>query len=350
MSVISYPRGPNSKAAAFRRRSGKAVKIGGMSLPPAGGAWKAWIGTLAPLFACLLLAGALFDWPRGSEATPPPPPPPAAGPTAGHFPHIGRVAVLVLENREYGAVIGRRQGHYLTRLARRYALAARYYALGHPSLPNYLGMTAGSTFDVSHDCNGCDFERPSLLNQLDNAGISWKAYFEGLPWPGYLGARLGGYSKHFDPFAYDTRLTSQPADRSRIVPLSQLFTDMRAHSLPRFIWIAPNLCHDSHYCSVATSDQFASRLVPRILRTLGPHGVLYLTWDEGTTRAGTHGHRGGGHVALIAAGPASRRGAIVRRLADHYSLLRTIEAGYRLPALGRAGAHSTPLLTGLLRR
>ena len=34
----------------------------------------------------------------------------------------------------------------------------------------------------------------------------------------------------------------------------------------------------------------------------------------------------------------------------HYSLLRTIEAGFGLPALGKAGSPSTRLLTGLIRQ
>ena len=92
------------------------------------------------------------------------------GALAATFPRLGRVAVLVLENREYRDVIGTRQGRYLTRLARRYSLATRYYSVGHPSLPNYLALTAGSTFEVTRDCNGCDFERSSIQNQLDRRG------------------------------------------------------------------------------------------------------------------------------------------------------------------------------------
>jgi phospholipase C len=295
--------------------------------------------------ACVLALAPLFD----SDATPPPTP--AAGALARRFPHLGRVAVLVLENREYRNVIGTAHAPYLTRLAHRNALATRYYALGHPSLPNYLALTAGSTFDVTRDCNGCDFEKLNLLNQLDNAGISWKAYFEGLPRPGYLGRRHGhySYSKHLNPFVYYTSLAGQAADRSRIVPLRELQRDLQTRRLPRFLWIAPNLCHDSHYCPVRTSDSYVARLVPQVVHALGPHGVLFVTWDEGTTHAGAHGRPGGGHIPLIAVGPAARRGVVVRTVATHYSLLRTLEAGFRLPALGRAGSPSTPLLTGLLR-
>ena len=170
-----------------------------------------------------------------------------------------------------------------------------------------------------------------------------------MPRPGYLGTRLGRYSKHLNPFVYYESLTDDATARARIVPLRRLGEDIRSHRLPRFLWIAPNLCHDSHYWSVAGSDRYVARLVPSVLRVLGPRGVLFVTWDEGTTRLGTQGP-GGGHIPLIAAGPAARRDSIVPTIANHYSLLRTIEAGFRLPALRQAGVSSTPLLTRMLRR
>jgi hypothetical protein len=302
---------------------------------------------LALLSACLVVAALLLNAAPRSRATRPLPP--AAGRLAGRFPRPGRVALLILENREYGEVIGRARGSYLTRLARRYTLATHYYALGHPSLPNYLALTAGSTFGIHSDCNGCGFEGPTLMNQLDGAGITWKAYFQSLPRTGYLGARDYPYTKHLNPFVYFDGLTGQPSDRSRIVPFRNLRTDIRRHRLPRFVWLAPNLCNDGHYCSVRRSDRYVARLVPRVLRRLGRRGVLFVTWDEGTTPAGAHGGRGGGHIGLIAAGPGAARRTTVRTVATHYSLLRTIEAAFDLPALGSAGSPSTPLLTGLLR-
>jgi hypothetical protein len=49
-------------------------------------------------------------------------------------------------------------------------------------------------------------------------------------------------------------------------------------------------------------------------------------------------------VALIAAGGAARNHARTAVDANHYALLRTIEAGFGLSALDKAGAKSTPLL------
>jgi hypothetical protein len=64
--------------------------------------------------------------------------------------------------------------------------------------------------------------------------------------------------------------------------------------------------------------------------------------------SGVDGRRGGGHVALIAAGGDARRGTTTPISANHYALLRTIEAGFGLPPLGHAADPATPLVSGLL--
>jgi hypothetical protein len=53
-------------------------------------------------------------------------------------------------------------------------------------------------------------------------------------------------------------------------------------------------------------------------------------------------------VALIAAGSGARRHARVDTQANHYALLRTIEAQFAVQPLRNAAQPSTPLLTGLL--
>lgn len=113
----------------------------------------------------------------GQDSQPPSVP---AAPPALRFPHPDRVAVIVLENRSYEQVIGSRSAPYLNGLAHRFALATRFYAITHPSLPNYIALTGGSAYGIRSDCAGCVAAGPNVVRQLDDAGISWKAYFEGL--------------------------------------------------------------------------------------------------------------------------------------------------------------------------
>jgi phosphatidylinositol-3-phosphatase len=267
------------------------------------------------------------------------------------FPRPARVAVLVLENRSYEQVIGSASAPYLNRLARTYALATHYYAITHPSLPNYLALTGGSVFGIKNDCGGCDVDGSiSLVGQLDAAGHTWKAYFEDLDGNRRPGPVTRLYNPHYNPFVYYETIRGIPRDRSRVVGFDALRSDLDDGQLPDFAWVAPNVRHDGHNSSLRAADRYAARLVPRVLHALGPDGILYLTWDEGAPQdlRGIEGP-GGGRIALIAAGGAARRQTRSAAAANHYALLRTLEAGFRLRALGRAGASTTPLLRGLLK-
>ncbi len=252
------------------------------------------------------------------------------------------VAVLVMENTEYSGVIGNRSAPYINALARRYALATETYAVSHPSLPNYLALTGGSTFGIDSDCTDCAVSGPSIANQLQAKGLSWKAYMEDLPHPCFTGADSGGYAKKHDPFVY---YRGGPCN---VVPLTQLASDERAGRLPRYLWISPNLCHDMHDCDVARGDRFLAQLIPPLLQALGPRGVLFLTWDEGSTDNGCCRLAAGGHIVTIAAGGLARRGARLRTPTDHYSLLQTIEDMLGLQRLRNAACVCTPSLRALL--
>ena len=263
-----------------------------------------------------------------------------------HVPHFRKVAVLFLENHGYSQIIGSPQAPYLNRLADHGALATDYYAIGHPSLPNYLALTTGSTQGVTSDCNACENTAPSLPGQLEASHISWKAYFQSLPAAGFAGNGIGSYSKHYNPFAYSEQVGEGPIARQHEVDFGTLRRDLSRHSLPRFSWITPNLLNDGHNASIRASDRFASRLVPRIVHALGPGGVLFVTWDEAQGVTGP----AGGHVALIATGPGARHHVRTDGAVDHYSLLATLEGGLGLAPLGHAASASVGPLVALLGR
>ena len=290
--------------------------------------------TVALVALAAVLGGIALDRPDQAQTLPPP----------------QRVAVLVLENRSFEQVIGNPQAPFLNRLARRYALATNYFAVGHRSLPNYIALTGGDTNGITDNCTNCDTEQPNLLNQLDSAHVSWRAYFEGLRPGARLVTRTHTYNPHYDPFAYYERVEGDRA-RDRIGSFAVLRHDLAHGSLRRFSWIAPDVFHDGHSASLAGADAYVSHLVPRLLRALGPSGVLYVTWDEGPNSdlRGAGGVPGGGRVPLIAAGGAAQRHARDTTAANHYALLKTIETQLRVPLLRNAAHESTPVLSGLLK-
>jgi phosphatidylinositol-3-phosphatase len=129
---------------------------------------------------CLTLVLALSLWPAAAVASASTPPSPSP-----------RVAIVVLENREFDEVIGNPEAPYLNHLAARGALAVNYFGVSHPSLPNYLALLGGSTFGITQNCTDCVVAGPNLATQLSRAGMSWRAYMGGLPYPCFAGDSYG---------------------------------------------------------------------------------------------------------------------------------------------------------------
>src|SRR6266571_1091130 len=284
-----------------------------------------------------------------SSPTPSPPlsptPSPTSSPTASlTFSHI---FTIVLENHDYTSIIGKSDAPYLNSLVSTYGLATQYYAIGHPSLPNYMALTGGSTFGITSDCTTCFQNAPNLADQIEASGRTWKAYMESMPSPCYIGNSADGlYAQKHDPFLYynDIR-TNNTRCTTHVVPFTQFTTDLSENDLPAYVWITPNMCHDMHDCSVGTGDTWLSQVVPLILQSAAfTHGgLLFITFDEGETNAGCCNDAFGGQVTTLVISPLVKRGFQSTIPETHYSLLRTIEQVWGLSPL--EGARNSRAMT-----
>jgi hypothetical protein len=262
-----------------------------------------------------------------------------------------RIVVIVMENKESTDVIGNPAAPYVNSLAHRYGLATASYAITHPSLPNYLALTSGSTQGVTSDCTDCHVRAANVVDELQTAGISWRAYLEDYPGGCFTGAGSGGYAEKHNPFIYYDDIAGSPQRCRKLVSFGALAADLRSGRLPTFVWVTPNLCDDTHDCPVAVGDHFLAATVPPLLRELGPHGFLIITWDEGSSDAGCcGGAAAGGRIATIVAGPDVRRGAHEAAAVDHYGVLATIERALGVPALGAAANARDGSLSPLFTR
>lgn len=308
------------------------------------------VALLAP--ACTLLR------PQTSAATPPPAVPATRAPAA--IPNFGHVFIIVMENKEYGEIIGSDDAPYINNLARTYALATRYYAIRHPSLPNYLALVSGSTQGMTSDCSDCSFKAPNLADQLEAHQRSWGADMEDMPEPCYNGAYAGGplaflgvasYARKHNPWMYFEDITSDPARCGRVVPFTQLATDLAAGKLPDFVWITPNLKHDMHNGTVADGDGWLATTVPPLLASPAwrDNGVLFIVWDEGTSDAGCCGNAAGGHTPAIVVAADGKRGYQSPFPYSHYSLLRTIEDAWQLGYLDHAADPGTQAMSDFFK-
>ena len=275
-----------------------------------------------------------------AAAAPASSPLPSSAAFLGAVPAFSHIFVIVMENHEYGTIIGSPAAPYINRLAASNGLATNYFAASHPSLPNYLALTAGGTFGIASDCTTCFVNATNLADQVEASGRSWKAYMEDMPTPCYLGPWSGNYAMKHNPFVYFTDIRSNAARcAAHVVPFTQFGADMSRGQVPSFVWITPNMCDDMHDCGVATGDAWLASVVPTIITSAAFRngGVLFITWDEGSTNAGCCADTWGGHVATLVISSSSISGFRSGVAENHYGLLRTIEDAFHLSHLGAAG-------------
>ncbi len=225
-----------------------------------------------------------------------------------------RVAVIVMENHGYDSVVGL---PYISTVASTATALTDYHASGHPSLPNYLALTSGSTWGITDDGYHVLPEQ-DIGDQLTAAGLPWRAYMEGM---GTDCRQAGdGYAVRHDPFAYFGGRC--PAS---VVPFSHLATDLAASSAPRFMWISPNLCDDMHDCAPSVGDAWLQRTVSMLFASPAmANGVLFITWDE---------NDGGGPNRVLTLVLGSKRPVSPGSAASHAALLATVEDLLTIPRL-----------------
>jgi hypothetical protein len=285
--------------------------------------------SLAVLAALTMLAacGGSGSTASSAQATAPQVAPAAAAAgvcgRAGATAPIRRVVWIVMENHSYSQIIGSGQAPYINRLASSCGLATRFTAEAHPSLPNYIAMTSGSTQGISDD-DGPSAHRlsaPSIFSQL---GSNWRALQESMP-RACAPSDSGSYAVRHNPPTYYTRV--RRACAAQDVPLRN-----PPQLSARFTFVTPNMCHDMHSCSVRTGDRWLAGWLPRAVRSpqyRSGSTAIFITWDEDEGSSEQH-------IPTIVVSPRTRKGTRSATAFNHYSLLRTTEELLGLPPLGAA--------------
>src|SRR5262249_39258385 len=96
---------------------------------------------------------------------------------------------------------------------------------------------------------------------------------------------------------------------------------LNSSSLPAFTSVTPDLCSDTHDCSIQTGDTWLQGWVPKIIASplyQAGNTVLFITYDEDDTVSGNH-------IVTIVVSPYTAPGTQSGTLYTHYSLLRTTE-------------------------
>jgi hypothetical protein len=362
------------------------------------------------------------------------------------FGNIDHVFLIMMENQTSTDIIGNTNAPFINEYAVIANQATNYYAVGHPSAPNYLEIVGGSNFGLSNDfwpnwvnggcvdnspgstgcvnaltpirtpgtdnavvatatpgstqCNGqitVDGNPPAQFNctyygyaattftpqmiadQLVAKRKTWKSYQENLPAvvPGVAGINYSDgelsnlspaavfvpgpiqklYAVKHNPFVYfyDVEVGTNPAlSLAQVVDFdgpTGLWADLQTGNSPDFSFIVPNQCHDQHgfvsggtpICSTATDaeeqlllaqgDAEVSKLVNGIHASKAwkeGRNVIVLVWDENDYKNTAN------RIVLLVETNYAKNGKVDSNVYDHFSLLRTLQAGLGLSCLNHS--------------
>jgi hypothetical protein len=236
----------------------------------------------------------------------------------------------------------------------------------------------------------------SIADQLDSHGMSWKSYQENLPpfgangvnnSDGLLADNAQGasssaplpklYAVKHNPFVYFASV--QRHGLRNIADFGRLYRDLQSGNVPNLAFIAPNQCHDQHgrgskevgtgcnYSELASYDSATgnvtfgaapsqtlisqgdaalSNLVAAIKASPawndGSRSAIVVVWDENDYSTAFDNR-----VVTIVDTNYGVHGVRSAKLYSHFSLLKTLEAGFGLPYLNHAADPTTPLMTDL---
>ena len=240
------------------------------------------------------------------------------GARAASYPTYDHVVIVVEENHGYSQIVGdTTDAPYINGLLASSAVFSNYFAVGHPSEPNYFALYAGSTFGILDDGVYSEAD-PSQYTLLNAKSKTFKGYIE-----------TGSPQKH-NPWESFPEGTSVEANFST-------WPTSNYANLPNVAWVVPNLTDDMHDGTIAQGDTWLKNNIDGYLQWAKTHNsLLIVVWDEDDST-------GSNQVLAFAAGAHITPGTYSTAL-NHYGLLGTVQSIFGATA-PRSAATATLLPT-----
>ena len=220
---------------------------------------------------------------------------------------LDHVFLIYMENKGVGNIVGSPNAPYINSLINTEDYDSNYYALGHPSDPNYFRIMGGSDFGIDYNPTGNVIDAPSLMQEMDQAGISWAGFGQGMPAPGTLESS-GDYAVDQMPFGQFSYVwDNTPAYlQEHLLPQSYLANALQDPStFPEFAWVQPDEDNNmegpvdtlggivrfivsqftNQQYNVAAGDQYLQQTISTIENSptwTDPNetDAIIITWDE----------------------------------------------------------------------
>ncbi|WP_409428438.1 alkaline phosphatase family protein [Mycobacterium sp. SMC-11] len=291
---------------------------------------------------------------------------------------LDHVFVIYMENKGAADIVGSPNAPYMNSLINTYGYDDNYYALGHPSDPNYFRILGGSDFGIDYNSALNSIDAPNLMQEMDLAGISWAGYAQSMPSAGDL-VSSGDYSADELPFAQFGYVYGNTPDylQDHLLPLTQLSTDLADPSkFPGFTWIAANEDNNGegpvdtlsgvlqfiatqlgdHQYNVAAADQFVQQEVSTIESSktwTDPNekdAIIIVTDEDNNNLSLGFGNQGNNvPMIVIPSGGAVTYGGMqsgnftTDAYYNEYSLMATVEQALGLAPLTDNDTYATPM-------
>lgn len=195
-----------------------------------------------------------------------------------------RVLIVMFENQYRNYVM---QNAFMRKLASAGANMTNYFGAFHPSQTNYLASLAGEVCGVTDDTPPASpLLQQTLVDVLEQAGVSWKAYMEGYPgdpwnpaWttPDYPASDqplnqypdktplLARYFRKHNAFASFHTIQKDETRWNNIVDDAHFWNDVGEATLPEYSWFTPDIWNDGHYLHNTHIDTDPrTQLVPQL--------------------------------------------------------------------------------------
>ncbi|KAI0968104.1 phosphoesterase family-domain-containing protein [Xylaria arbuscula] len=250
-----------------------------------------------------------------------------------------RFIQIFLENQDYAIAAG---DPNLAYLATQGILLDNYYAITHPSQPNYVVAGGASTHGfIDDNFKRLDASTETIVDLLEAAQVSWSIYQEDMPYSGFQGTYVNQQNgandyvrKHNPLVSYD----SVGTDVNRLAKTKNftLFErDLANNALPQWMFITPNMTNDGHDSSVTVAGAWARSFLDPLLSNSNFNNdrtLIILTFDESENYLAENRVFS---VLLGNAVPSSKVGTTDSTAYNHYSLTKTVEDNWALGNLGQ---------------
>ncbi len=292
-----------------------------------------WVRVIAGVSALATGLAIAMSGPAGGTSSDP-----VATQTASPPPHV---MTIMMENTDASQFAGSPAMPYLNELAHQYADFTQAYGWHYPSLPNYLELLSGSHEGVNRDCNindkGCSgFTEPTLVDQMEAAGITWHAYYQGLDAGCDQGNGSGYYPYWHNPFRYFADFATQCSHISNFKPF---LSDLSGAHAADYDWVVPDLVNSGgDNGTMASGDNWLSTEVPQIMDTpwYRQGGQIVILYDTGYEDSGGVGGASAGQIPMVVVSAHTAGMGAVSTPVTTAGVLRSVEHAYGLPYLGDA--------------